>query len=447
MSFQALNSVRRAAGNSSNELVLFPDLLEKSRMEIQRALPKHLDSDRMMWLALSAFRLNPKLEECDPMSVMAAVVQASQMGLEIGLNGEAYLVPFKRECQLITGYQGLMKLARQSGFVDDIYAMEVYERDAFEIDYGAGRKLVHKPFGQSNGFPVSISERGNLVGFYAVAMLTSGETAFIHLAKKDCEDIRDSSAGYRFAKKNGQLHPWMDKFTEMGKKSVIRQLTKQLPKSAHLSLALNLDALSHEGLKQRITLQQAADGTYEPTPAHFNAQPEGEGKSQPAQPPQGGHSTGPVQPPSQPTRSYGARPPAQGGYAPNAKAPTPAPASAQPHRPTAPMPPPTQRQASAPRQATVAAPAAQRSAPPVRQPMPSQRAPAPTPQTPSEEASLKAAAPYLERMRQAPNMDRVNDIYIEAEDRLNGAGLEAISREYMVLKTNLERNGTRALFS
>ncbi len=446
MSFQALNSVRRAAGNSSNELMLFPDLLEKSRMEIQRALPKHLDSDRMMWLALSAFRLNPKLEECDPMSVMAAVVQASQMGLEIGLNGEAYLVPFKRECQLITGYQGLMKLARQSGFVDDIYAMEVYERDAFEIDYGAGRKLVHKPFGQSNGFPVSISERGNLVGFYAVAMLTSGESAFIHLAKKDCEEIRDSSAGYRFAKKNGQLHPWMDKFTEMGKKSVIRQLTKQLPKSAHLSLALNLDALSHEGLKQRITLQQAADGTYEPTPAHFKAQPENEGNANPVQPPKGGHSTGPVQPPSQPSRSYGARPPVQGGYAPNAKAPAPATAPAQPPRPAAQTPPPTQRQASAPRQGAVVTPVAQRANPPVRQPMPSQSAPVSKPQTPSEEASLKAAAPFLERMRKAPNMDRVNDIYIEAEDRLQGAGLEAISREYMVLKNDHEKNGTRPMF-
>jgi len=78
--------------------------------------------------------------------------------------------------------------------------------------------------------------------------------------------------------------------------------------------------------------------------------------------------------------------------------------------------------------------------------MPSQSAPVSTPQTPSEEASLKAAAPYLEKMRKAPNMDRVNDIYIEAEDRLTGAGLEAVSREYMVQKGEHERNGTRQMF-
>lgn len=433
MSFQALNSVRRASGSVSQGLELFPDLLEKSRMEIQRALPKHLDSDRMMRLALTAFRLNDKLAECDPMSVLAAVVQASQMGLEIGLNGEAFLVPFKRECQLIPGYQGLMKLARQSGFVDDIYAIEVYEKDEFDIDYGAERKLVHKPYRMRNGFPAAKSARGALVGFYAVALLTNGKINFVHLANEDCEAIRDTSSGFRYAMSNNRSHPWITDYPEMGKKTAIRMLSKQIPKSPHLSLALSLDALSNEGLKQRITLQQAADGTYEPSDEHFEAKRESSNQrpAAPAQPPQ-----------SPPQRTYAARPDSQAGAPAPAASRGPAPVA----RPPAQTPPPPQRPASAPRQAPAASPVAQQPAPSPKPQGGSASAQAPMPQTSKEQNNLNAANSLLEKMRKAPTMDRVNDIYIEAEELLTGAGLEAVSREYMVMKSKLESTGTRPMF-
>jgi len=107
--------------NTAN-VVPFPAMLAQFKGEIARALPKHLNPDRMTRTALTAFRLNPKLSETDPRSVFAAVIQACQLGLEVGLMGEAYLVPFGSQCQLIPGYQGLMKLARNSGFVQDIYA-------------------------------------------------------------------------------------------------------------------------------------------------------------------------------------------------------------------------------------------------------------------------------------------------------------------------------------
>lgn len=68
------------------------------------------------------------------------------------------------------------------------------------------------------------------------------------------------------------------------------------------------------------------------------------------------------------------------------------------------------------------------------------------PQSSKEEVSLKAAATYLEKMRKAPSMDRVNDIYIEAEDSLSGAGLEAVNREYMVQKEKHDKHGTRQMF-
>lgn len=76
----------------------FPTLLALWKNEIVRAIPKHLNADRMSRIALTAFRRTPKLSHplCDPRSVFAAVIQASQLGLEIDTLGRAYLVPYER---------------------------------------------------------------------------------------------------------------------------------------------------------------------------------------------------------------------------------------------------------------------------------------------------------------------------------------------------------------
>ena len=130
MALQTLKNINR---NNQVEVKSFPAMLEKFKGEIARALPKHINPDRMARIALTAFRMTPKLAECDPRSIFAAVIQASQLGLEVGLMGEAYLVPFGDQCQLIPGYTGLMKLARQSGLVQDIYAHEVRVNDKFTL--------------------------------------------------------------------------------------------------------------------------------------------------------------------------------------------------------------------------------------------------------------------------------------------------------------------------
>mgnify|MGYP001476084951 CR=1 FL=1 len=53
----------------------FPALLKQYQAEIARALPRHLSPDRIVRVALTAFRLNPKLADVDPRSVFAAVEQ------------------------------------------------------------------------------------------------------------------------------------------------------------------------------------------------------------------------------------------------------------------------------------------------------------------------------------------------------------------------------------
>jgi len=264
---QALRAVRGNQSPSTEIAKDFPAMLEKFKGEIARALPKHINPDRMARIALTAFRMTPKLAECDPRSVFAAVIQSSQLGLEVGLMGEAHLVPFKDQCQLIPGYTGLMKLARNSGQVIDIYAHEVRARDTFSLKFGLERDLKHEPLSIDGGFPASDDDRGNVIGFYAVGLLKDGTRTFVAMGLSEVEKIRDGSKGYQAAKKYRKESIWDTDFTSMGLKTAIRRLCKYLPKSPELATALAMDAAAQNGQGQNIDLNEAIAGEYTPVNA------------------------------------------------------------------------------------------------------------------------------------------------------------------------------------
>jgi len=262
---QTLRNIQKSRQGSSapSNVVPFPAMLEQFKGEIARALPKHLSPDRMVRIALTAFRMNPKLAQTDPRSVFAAVIQSSQLGLEVGLMGEAHLVPFGSQCQLIPGYQGLMKLARNSGIVQDIYGHEVRINDKFDIVLGLNRTLVHEPLKKS-GFPSSDDERGTIVGFYAVAVFKDGTRTFHAMSKEQIEQVRDNSRGYQMAKKYGKESPWDMHFVPMGLKTVIRRLYNLLPKSPELAMALAMDDVNERGETQNIGIAEAIEGSWAP---------------------------------------------------------------------------------------------------------------------------------------------------------------------------------------
>src|SRR5689334_17561934 len=93
------NALKAVAGSAvveqQKDPTSFPGMLKAFAGEIARALPRHLNADRMARVALTCFRQNPQLAQCEPTSVFASVIQAAQLGLEPGLNGRAYLIPYK----------------------------------------------------------------------------------------------------------------------------------------------------------------------------------------------------------------------------------------------------------------------------------------------------------------------------------------------------------------
>jgi recombination protein RecT len=235
----------------------FPAMLDAYKSEIARALPKHLSPDTMARVALTCFRMNPKLAECKPASVFASVIQASQLGLRPGMLGECFLIPYAGECTLQLGYQGLLELVRRSGLVDSIAANVVYEKDVYKVSFGTDPGITHEPYLDG--------DRGKAKFVYAVAKIKGGGVHVEVMTLDEIYRIRDRSQNVRNAKKYDKQTPWDTDFDEMTRKTVLRRICKYLPKSNELAQALSLSDAADRGA-QRLSVDDAIAGTFVPVP-------------------------------------------------------------------------------------------------------------------------------------------------------------------------------------
>lgn len=127
----------------SNEtsLVVFNDFMNKFKPQLALALPKHLNGDRMARLALTAFSTTPKLRECDMTSIAASIMTAGQLGLEPGVNGAGFLIPYGKTCTFVPGWKGLVDLVSRSGR-GTIYSGVIFKDQKYEFLDGSERKLT-----------------------------------------------------------------------------------------------------------------------------------------------------------------------------------------------------------------------------------------------------------------------------------------------------------------
>lgn len=237
--------------------------LRQKQGEIAKMLPRHLNAERLLKVAQIAATTTPALAECDVPSLVGAIGQCAQMGLEPNtVLGHAYLVPFNtkrkdaqgnerwvKSVQVIIGYKGLIDLARRSGQIVSIAAHEVCANDQFELVYGLDEKLNHIP---------AMHDRGGVIGFYAVAKLKDGGHCFEFMSTQQVTEIMKATQS------KGNYGPWKDNFIEMGRKTVIRRLAKYLPLSIEFQTAAALDGMADGGKDQH--LDEAFEGEYSLVP-------------------------------------------------------------------------------------------------------------------------------------------------------------------------------------
>ena len=218
-------------------------LIQQQKTGIASALSgTALDPERFTRIALTVVRQNNKLMTCRANTVLGALMTCAQLGLEPGPLGEAYLVPYGDVCTFLPGYRGLVKLAWNSGQIKHIDADVVYEDDLFDYEKGTSPFLRHKP---------ARGERNTVNGAthaYAVVSTTNGGSSFVVLSVEEVERIR------RTYSKSGHKNdnPWQTEWSEMAKKTALRRLSKIMPLSAGVNLALAAEGTVRTNVEQSI---------------------------------------------------------------------------------------------------------------------------------------------------------------------------------------------------
>lgn len=223
---------KMANGTSQNQKAKTPaqtvaSYIKQMGPEIAKALPKHMDPDRLARVALTTIRTTPKLLDCNIQSLMAAIMQSAQLGLEPGLLGHCYIIPYGREAQFIIGYKGMIDLARRSGNIESITVEPVYKNDYFRFKRGLDRdEFEHIPWDMRED--AEFDNAGELVRVYLIARFKNGGYYFHRMSKAEIDAHRKRSK----ASGNG---PWVTDYEEMAKKTVVRSAWKWLPISIDIA--------------------------------------------------------------------------------------------------------------------------------------------------------------------------------------------------------------------
>ena len=232
-------------GKPAQQPTTFPGMLQAYKGQIAAALPRHVNPDRMARIALTCYRMNPGLAECSPASVFAAVIQAAQLGLEPGLNGRAYLIPYKREATFVPGWRGLVQLANRTGRCS-VWTGAVFDGDSFDYALGDRPRIDHKPGDED--------DPKKLLYAYAVGRVRGSEWPVIEVwSSKRIEKHRN-----RY-NRQGERHYSYREWEMYARKVVLLQVLKYLPASPELETAVSLNDAAEVG-EQHLNLDEILSG-------------------------------------------------------------------------------------------------------------------------------------------------------------------------------------------
>lgn len=212
----------------------FSSFMDKLKPQLALALPKHMTADRMARLALTAFSTSPKLQQCEPRTIAASIMTAGQLGLEPGVNGAGYLIPYKRTCTFVPGWKGLVDLAQRSGRCT-VFTGVIFRDQQYTFTDGARRDLViHNE--------TNLDEPEDITHAYAVGWVKDSSMPIIELWT--VEKIKKHRDKYN---KVGTDHYSFRDWEMYARKIPLLQVLKYMPASIELSNAITASHAAEEG--------------------------------------------------------------------------------------------------------------------------------------------------------------------------------------------------------
>lgn len=199
---------------------------------------------------------NLYLRKATKNSMLSAVLNVAQVGLTLNpIAKEAYLVPRKQGNDIVAcldpSYIGLAKLITDAGSVNNIITQVVYDGDLFELDLALENPIIkHVPY------ILTKKPKGDVVLVYSKAILHNGNIMVEFMSADEINYIRDKSESYK-AFKNGKTRSaiWDSDYSEMCRKTVIKRLSKYLPRTNrmnYLDTAIKLSNIEYEATGTQI---------------------------------------------------------------------------------------------------------------------------------------------------------------------------------------------------
>lgn len=249
------NNLPQQSSDKENKITpakFFEITLKKYESNVTDLLQSHgVSPKEFMVIAVNAVKKNPKLLECERSSLFGAFLTAAELGLLPNTPAQhSYIIPYKGrggviEAQFQIGYQGHLELMHRNPNVIDIETEIVYEKDEFEVIKGEDKKIIHKPHRGS--------DRGKRIAVYGIAYLKNAvKPKFVVLYDYEIEKFKKISQTSAF-----DSSPWKNEDKDpmgwMWRKTVIKQLAKEIPKTKAIEKAIHVDNVVETGGKTVVT--------------------------------------------------------------------------------------------------------------------------------------------------------------------------------------------------
>jgi recombination protein RecT len=202
----------------------FDAFMQRLKPQMALALPKHMSADRMARLAMTAFSSSEEMQRCDFKSIAGSLMTAGALGLEPGVNGAGYLIPFKGTCSFVPGWKGLQDLVNRSGRATT-WTGAVFEGDDFDYALGDRPFVQHRP-GDEN-------DPSKLTHVYAIGRVNGSEFPVIEVwtMRKVWKhrDAFNKQGGKHYSYRNPEMY---------ARKVVLLQVLKYMPSSIEVANAI-----------------------------------------------------------------------------------------------------------------------------------------------------------------------------------------------------------------
>lgn len=228
------SAITPAVSNVRQEIEATKQLVSQYQDRVLNLMGRDVNRvERFMQTFSQALAMEPKLAKCSRASVVGGVLEIATLGLEPGVLGQAWMIPFnnkgKLEATVVVGYRGFLELARRSGQVGAIAHGVVYEKDYWDWILGSNGHVDHRPSGEE--------DRGKFVAAWAQAYIKGFEKPqFEVMLAREVNAIEKGAPSAR-----ASFSPWKSHRDEMRCKTVIRRLAKMLPMGAAMDRAVTID--------------------------------------------------------------------------------------------------------------------------------------------------------------------------------------------------------------